>query len=79
MASSNKANDKSETATSGRLVMTKAAAEHVGYAETTFEKKRLDGSGPPFYKVGRRVLYDLIEVESWARSQRCTSTAELVA
>jgi len=41
-----------------------------GIAKRTLQKDRLFGKGFPFYRHGRRILYDLSEVESMIRAQR---------
>jgi phage terminase Nu1 subunit (DNA packaging protein) len=38
---------------------------------------RVRGGGPPFYKVGRLVRYDLDEVIAWVKARRVTSTTEV--
>ncbi len=59
------------------LLRTKEAAARVGLAETTLEKLRCLGGGPPYFKVSRkRVVYDVVELDTWARSQRRTSTSD---
>lgn len=49
---------------------------YTGLARGTLKAKRLDGSGPPYSKIGKRVLYDLDEVDRWLRRFRRTSTRE---
>jgi hypothetical protein len=39
-------------------------------------KWRLTGEGPPYIKLGRRVLYDLADVEAWIAAHRRRSTSE---
>jgi len=36
-----------------RRLRTRAAADYIGYSESTLEKKRLTGDGPPFIRLGR--------------------------
>lgn len=38
--------------------------------------ERCRGSGPPFFKVGKRVLYDPIVVRAWFAQHQVNSTAE---
>ena len=40
---------------------------------------RQEGTGPPFMKVGKRVLYRPSDVEEWLRQNTFTSTAEAKA
>ena len=55
---------------------TRAAAEYLGIAPSTMEKLRLTGDGPPFYKVGRTVLYDTSLLDEYLASRRRMSTSE---
>ena len=41
-----------------------------GLALGTIRNKRGDGTGPPFYRVGRRCVYRLREVLSWMEAHR---------
>jgi hypothetical protein len=41
-----------------------------GISRRTLQKNRLFATGFPFYKVGRRVLYDLNEVDAAIRDRR---------
>ena len=43
----------------------------------TDERQRLDGSGPPFVKIGRRVLYKLSDLEEWEAKRTFRSTSEV--
>jgi predicted DNA-binding transcriptional regulator AlpA len=55
---------------------TRAAAEHLGLAESTLEKLRVTGGGPVFCKLGRRVVYRLADLDVWIASRRVGSTSE---
>jgi predicted DNA-binding transcriptional regulator AlpA len=57
---------------------TPAAALYLGIAESTLNKTRLTGNGPPFVKVGlRSVAYRKADLDAWleARVRRSTSDA----
>jgi hypothetical protein len=54
---------------------TRLAAERVGLKPKTLENWRCQGNGPPFYKVGARVVYDDADVDAWMRARRRTSTS----
>lgn len=45
-----------------------------GLSRSSLAKKRCDGSGPAFFKIGRAVKYDAADVESWILSKRRTCT-----
>lgn len=55
---------------------TKDAAEFLGLSNKTLESMRVRGGGPPFYKFGRRVLYNQGELQTWAESRRRVSTSD---
>ena len=61
-----------------KLLDTQAAAERVGLARATLAKLRVTGGGPPFIKLGARVLYESADLEAWVAAQgkrRSTSDA----
>ena len=48
----------------------KVVAQITGLAIGTIRNKRSDGTGPPFYRVGRRCVYRLSEVLSWMEARK---------
>ena len=46
-----------------RKLNTIEAAKRVGLGKSTLEKLRLTGYGPTYLKVGRRVVYDIRDLE----------------
>jgi predicted DNA-binding transcriptional regulator AlpA len=52
------------------------AAERIGLKGKTFDNWRAKNCGPPYYKVGGRVVYDDDEVDAWLASRRRTSTSD---
>jgi predicted DNA-binding transcriptional regulator AlpA len=52
-----------------------------GLAPRTLQRKRLDGTGPKFVKLGRRVLYRRRDVLAWigANTHDSTSAATVAA
>lgn len=58
-----------------RYLSTSNAAIFLGSTQPTLARWRRQGDGPPFKKIGRRVTYDIAELESWIaeRSFRATS------
>lgn len=64
-----------------RWLRTKAAAEHCGYTESTFEKKRLTGGpdSPPYSKIGRTIIYDVDLLDRWIEDHRVGSTSEVAS
>jgi len=59
-----------------RYLNTNNAAELLGASRPTLARWRIDGYGPPFKKIGRRVIYDVAELESWLALKSFQSTSE---
>ena len=45
-----------------------------GLSRSSLAKKRCDGSGPAFFKIGRTIKYATADVDAWILSRRRTST-----
>ena len=58
------------------LLDAKSAAAYLHLASQTMAKMRLSDIGPPYYKVGRRVLYDRTDLDRWLDSKRRLSTSD---
>ncbi len=53
------------------------AADYLGLSPSTLAKMRLRGDGPPYSKVGPRiVVYDVVDLESYLADRRRHSTSE---
>jgi predicted DNA-binding transcriptional regulator AlpA len=48
------------------------AASYCGSSASTFAKLRLYGGGPRFVKLGRRVVYDPVDLNAWLAAHRHT-------
>jgi predicted DNA-binding transcriptional regulator AlpA len=59
-----------------RLLSVPEAARSLGLSASTLNKLRLSGDGPLYMKLGRRVLYDLRDLEAWARERKRSHTSE---
>ena len=44
-------------------------AKRLGVTEKTLANWRCEGSGPPFFKAGGRVLYRPVSVDAWEASR----------
>lgn len=55
---------------------TEAAATYVGLSSASLEKYRVTGNGPPFLKLGRRVVYDRRDLDDWLENHRRRSTSD---
>jgi hypothetical protein len=61
--------------TFSRWARPQTVAETYGLSLRFLEQMRYRGDGPPFAKVGRAVLYDLREFETWLEQQKRRSTS----
>ena len=59
-----------------RVVTTADAAGYCGASTSTFEKLRVFGGGPTYMKLGRRVVYDLRDLDEWLTTKRRQSTSD---
>lgn len=53
------------------------AATFLGLSPRTLERFRVEGRGPAFLKLGRRVVYSRDDLVRWAEGQRRRSTSDL--
>jgi hypothetical protein len=58
-----------------RYMRTPAAADYIESTPSTMEKWRVFGTGPPFCKSGRNVVYDREDLDAWLNARRRTSTS----
>lgn len=58
------------------VVDTEGAAAHVGLSVATLEKKRVNGDGPPFLKLGRSVRYRPADLDAWMERRIVGSTSQ---
>ena len=58
-------------------VDTKGAAIYTNLLPNYLEKLRCSGDGPIFIKRGRRVLYDLDDLDAWIASLKRRSTSDV--
>jgi len=59
-----------------RVVTARTAARYVGLSESTLAKLRLNGNGPVYCKLGRRVLYRPAGLEEWLQSRTTRDTTD---
>ena len=58
------------------LLSPEQVSQRYGPSPSTLAKMRLNGSGPIFVKLGRRVAYRLDDLEEWVEQNRFRSTSE---
>jgi predicted DNA-binding transcriptional regulator AlpA len=59
-----------------KVVTATAAAKIVGLSESTLAKLRLNGNGPTYCKLGRRVVYRPADLEAWLQSRTARDTTD---
>ena len=64
-------NDKAE-----RLLDIEAVSEWLGVSTSTLSKWRLEGSGPPFLKCGKKILHRQSDLDRWLDHRRRLSTSD---
>jgi excisionase family DNA binding protein len=59
-----------------RVITTAEAARVLGLSESTLAKMRLNGNGPIYCKLGRRVVYRSSDLEQWLQSRTTSDTSD---
>jgi predicted DNA-binding transcriptional regulator AlpA len=62
--------------TPSQVVTAREAARLVGLSESTLAKMRLNGNGPTYCKLGRRVVYRPTDLGEWLQSRTTTNTSD---
>jgi predicted DNA-binding transcriptional regulator AlpA len=64
-------------ATPSDILLTPEASIYIRAGESTLEKWRLRGDGPPFIRIGsRKIGYLRADLDQWLASRRRGSTSE---
>ena len=71
----NQAFDHDESRFKLEFITQKELAAGLRVSERTLERWRMEGSGPPFVKLGR-ILYSVRDVADWSQQNTFNSTAE---
>jgi predicted DNA-binding transcriptional regulator AlpA len=59
-----------------KVVTASVAARIVGLSESTLAKLRLNGNGPVYCKLGRRVVYRPVDLDQWLQSRTARDTSD---
>lgn len=59
-----------------RLLIARDAAAYLSLAPQTLAKLRWAGSSPPYFKIGRQVVYDPADLDAWLAVRRRRSTSD---
>jgi len=62
-----------------KLLNTVEAAPFVGVAPKTLMNWRVAGLGPKHIRAGRRIGYDVADIEEWKDERRVRSTSQSIA
>ncbi len=58
------------------FLIQREAADLLRLSQRTLERLRVGGTGPPFVKAGRRVLYRRADLEDWVNQRIYQSTSQ---
>jgi excisionase family DNA binding protein len=61
------------------LMTVKEAADYLRVSKSFLDKARLCGEGPPFIRVGRKILYRKSAVDAWLTKHQFASTSQYTA
>ncbi|WP_312417643.1 helix-turn-helix domain-containing protein [Comamonas sp.] len=59
-----------------RYLTNDEAADYLRLSPRTLEKQRVIGGGPRFRKFGRRVMYAVADLDTWADSRSFEATSD---
>ena len=62
--------------TGQRYLNTLEAAAYLGVSDKTLLKLRHAGGGPPYATLGRRVIYDVRDLDKWVADRKRRFTGE---
>ena len=72
----NPSKDRCPTTVDNAVLSTRDAAEYLGLSPKTLETNRTRGGGPPFVKLGRRVVYRRGDLDAWLAERVRQSTSD---
>lgn len=61
------------------MLNTKEAAQHAGVSKSYLDKLRVYGGGPLYIKVGARVVYDRVDLDTWLIGKKVANTSQSTA
>ena len=60
------------------ILDTPEAASYLKLSAVTLERRRIQGDGPPYCKLGKSVRYRRADLDAWLASRLIRSTSETV-
>jgi predicted DNA-binding transcriptional regulator AlpA len=77
-ATSNYVHSDTQNSRPQPLLSVEDAAAFLGrISKSWLDKSRLHGGGPRYVKIGRRVMYDLIDLQAWLASRKQDHTSNV--
>ena len=61
-----------------RYISSAEAAEYLNVSQSMLAKRRLSGDGPRYSKLGKRVVYEIADLDVWIADRKHRSTSEYV-
>ena len=58
------------------VLTVREAADYIKMSESFLNRRRCDGGGPNYHKMGRAVRYRIADLDAWLASMRRSSTCE---
>jgi predicted DNA-binding transcriptional regulator AlpA len=55
------------------------AASYTNLSKSSLDKLRVYGGGPQYIKVGARVVYDRIDLDTWLTGKKIANTSQAMA
>jgi predicted DNA-binding transcriptional regulator AlpA len=52
------------------------AADYTGLSKSSLDKLRVYGGGPLYIKVGARVVYDRVDLDTWLTGKKVANTSQ---
>ena len=62
-----------------RYLNSAQAAQYLNVSQSMLAKRRLSGDGPRYSKLGKRVVYEVTDLDQWIADRRHRSTSEYIA
>jgi len=59
-----------------RYFDTKQTADYLKLSVSTLNRMRGTGEGPTYAKIGRRIIYELSDLDAWVEARKRTFTGE---
>lgn len=59
-----------------RRMNVRQAAQYLGVSKSWLDKKRVEGGGPHFVKLGRRIVYEREDLDAYACARKVDSTSK---